>query len=227
MQFPLMIFAAGFGTRMKHLTENMPKPMVPVAGKPLIDHAIYLAREAQAKPIVANLHYKADILDLHLSGSCVQTIIEHPHILDTGGGLRNALPILGHGPVMTLNSDAIWKGGNPLQQLAAAWQPEEMDALLMTIPLARTRGYTGKGNFIKRVDGTAARGPDVVYCGAQIMKTDLLHDVDEGCFSLNLIWDKMIAQNRLYTTEYDGYWCDVGHPDGITEAEKLLGYDAV
>lgn len=223
MQFPIMIFAAGFGTRMKHLTQDKPKPMVSVAGRPLIDHAIDLAQSAGAARIVTNLHYKAEVLEQHLAGTGVHTIVERPQILDTGGGLRNALPCLGTGPVMTLNSDAIWKGPNPLRQLAAAWQAEKMDALLMTIPISRALGYAGDGNFIRDADGSVTRGPGVVYSGAQIMKTDLLYRIDQPAFSLNRVWDEMIARKSLYSIEYDGYWCDVGHPEGIGQAEELLG----
>ena len=102
-----MIFAAGFGTRMKHLTQDRPKPLVSVDGRPLIDHALDLAKDAECGPVAVNLHYLADQLELHLTGSGVTTTTEAPEILDTGGGLRNALPVLGDGPVMTLNPDAI------------------------------------------------------------------------------------------------------------------------
>lgn len=227
MRFPVMIFAAGFGTRMKHLTRDRPKPLISVAGRPLIDHAIDLARGADAKVIVANLHYKADMLELHLKGSGVLTVTEHPDILDTGGGLRNALDNLGSGPVITLNSDAIWRGSNPLVQLSAKWDPDKMDGLLMTVPQARAIGYNGPGNFIRKADGTVTRGQGAVYGGVQIMKTDLLHEIDDYCFSLNRVWDLMIAKNSLYAVEYAGFWCDVGHPDGIQEAENLICSDDV
>ena len=222
MSFPVMIFAAGFGTRMKHLTRDKPKPMVNVAGRPLIDHAIDLAKDAGATTLVANLHYKADMLDRHLSGTGVITRVERPQILDTGGGLRNALDLLGDGPVVTLNSDAIWKGKNPLEGLAQAWDPDKMDALLMTIPLANAIGYQGEGNFVISPTGTATRGPGAVYSGAQIIKPDLLHDIADNVFSLNRIWDMMIEKNSLYAIEYNGFWCDVGHPEGIDLAENLL-----
>ena len=223
MQHPVMIFAAGFGTRMKHLTKDRPKPMIEVSGRPLIDHAIDLARDLPATEVVANLHYKANVLQRHLMGTGVKTILESPDILDTGGGLRNALPDLQAGTTMTLNSDAIWKGPNPLKVLQTAWQPDKMDALLMSVPLARAVGYEGSGNFLRAADGTVTRGDGLVYGGAQITKTDLLHDIDEMSFSLNRIWDLMIARKRLYTIEYEGFWCDVGHPDGIALAENLLG----
>ena len=227
MSFPVMIFAAGFGTRMKHLTRDKPKPMVKVAGRPLIDHAIDLAKNAGATKLVANLHYKADVLERYLAGTGVMARVERPQILDTGGGLRNALDLLGDGPVITLNSDAIWKGDNPLADLTHAWEPDKMDALLMTVPLANAIGYQGEGNFVISPTGTATRGPGAVYSGAQIIKPDLLHDITDDVFSLNRVWDMMIEKNSLYALEYNGFWCDVGHPEGIDLAENLLRFNDV
>ena len=220
----VMLFAAGFGTRMKHLTRDRPKPMVEVAGVPLIDHALSLATDCGADNIVVNLHYKAEILQHHLSGRGVQTIVEEPTILDTGGGLRNALPLLGPDPVMTLNTDAIWGGDNPLDLLRAAWRPDHMEALLMCIPPQHCVGYQGKGNFVADAQGRITRGDGVVYGGAQIIKTDRLHDIREDTFSLNVLWDQLIAENSLYAITYGGKWCDVGHPEGVTLAEGVLEY---
>lgn len=217
-----MLFAAGFGTRMKHLTQDRPKPMIEVGGRPLIDHALALADELPAATVVVNLHYKAAVLQRHLDGRRVRTILEEPEILDTGGGLRNALPLLGGNPVMTLNSDAVWRGSNPLRQLEAAWQPERMDALLIGIDPKRAVGCTGAGDFTPLPDGRVIRGPGLIYGGAQIIKTDILQEIDESSFSLNRVWDLLLQKNRLYAAEYEGTWCDVGHPDGIPLAEKLL-----
>ena len=222
MPAAVMIFAAGFGTRMKHLTRDVPKPMIPVAGLPLIDHAIALAKDLPATRIVANLHYKANVLEQHLTDTGVLTITEHPDILDTGGGLRNALSLLGPHPVITLNSDAIWKGPNPLSALMKAWNPDTMDGLLMTLPPARTLGHDSAGDFSRDANGRVKRGPGWVYGGAQILKTHRLEEISEERFSLNRIWDMMIADNSLYAIEYDGLWCDVGHPGGIKIAEDML-----
>ncbi|WP_295038802.1 nucleotidyltransferase family protein [Sulfitobacter sp.] len=218
----IMMFAAGFGTRMKHLTQNQPKPMVPVAGRPLIDHALDLARGITPARIVANLHYLPDQLEAHLKAQDVQTVIETPQILDTGGGLRNALPLLGSGPVFTMNSDAIWAGANPLEMLRNAWDPARMDALLMTVPLENTLGHGGTGDFTRTADGRLQRGPGEVYGGVQIIKTDLLADIEAEAFSLNLLWDMMLARGTLFGLSYSGRWCDVGHPGGIPLAESLL-----
>ena len=217
-----MMFAAGFGTRMKHLTKDQPKPMIKVAGKPLVDHALTLAREAGCDPIVANLHYKPEALENHLSDQGVVTILEHPNILDTGGGLRNALPAFGSGPVFTMNTDAVWAGPNPLIQLAAAWRPDQMDALLMCIPTAQAVGHEGVGDFRRAENGALIRGPGVVYGGAQIIKTDRLAKIKEPAFSLNLLWNEMLKDRRIYGLAYPGKWCDVGHPAGIILAEAML-----
>ncbi|MEP1201728.1 nucleotidyltransferase family protein [Tateyamaria sp.] len=218
----LMLFAAGFGTRMKHLTAHQPKPLVKVAGGALIDHALALAHEVNAAPIVANLHYLPHMLEQHLAGTGVQTIREDPQILETGGGLRNALPLLGTDPVLTLNSDAVWAGPNPLDLLMQAWDPSKMDALLMCVPKARVHGRNGKADFEIDPLGRLHRGDETVYGGAQIMKTDLLETVSEQAFSLNVIWNKMADKGRLFGLSYPGHWCDVGHPGGIVEAEAML-----
>ena len=217
-----MIFAAGFGTRMKELTQDQPKPMIKVAGRPLIDHALDLARDAKCDPVVANLHYKPEILERHLTPKGVITLLEYPDILETGGGLRNALPTLGVDPVFTMNADAIWAGPNPLTLLAEAWNPDQMDALLMTVPIAQTVGYEGTGDFSADGDGTLIRGPGVVYGGVQIIKTDALNGIAKDSFSLNLLWDQMLSDTRLFGVCYPGRWCDVGHPGGITLAEDML-----
>jgi N-acetyl-alpha-D-muramate 1-phosphate uridylyltransferase len=218
----VMMFAAGFGTRMKHLTQDQPKPMVNVAGRPLIDHALDLASAIAPDRIVANLHYKPEPLLAHLNGRNVQTIVEDPDILETGGGLRNALPLLGKGPVFTMNTDAIWAGPNPLAMLQDAWNPDIMDALLIGIPTAQAVGHSGTGDFVMDQDGRLTRGPGVIYGGVQIIKTDLLETIPDRAFSLNLLWDKMLTMGRMYGVRYTGKWCDVGHPEGITLAENML-----
>lgn len=221
-KFPTLIFAAGFGTRMKHLTRDRPKPLVEVAGRPLIDHTLDLLLQADCTPIVSNLHYRAEMLQSHLHSKNVETIVELPDILETGGGLRNALPLLGPAPVVTLNSDAIWVGPNPIQMLQDAWQPDNMDALLVCVPMAHTVGHGGQGDFVLDEDGRLSRGKGAVYGGVQILKTNLLAEVKEAAFSLNVIWDKMQAQGRLFGLLYPGQWCDVGHPAAIAQAEQML-----
>lgn len=222
-----MIFAAGFGTRMGALTAARPKPLLPVAGRPLIDHAVTIARDAGVGRIVANLHYKADMLRDHLDGSGVMISEEMPDILETGGGLRAALPLLGPGPVFTLNADAVWSGPNPLRLLAKAWDPDRMDALLLCIDKARALGHEGAGDFLIGAGGLARRGPGAVFTGAQITRTDVLATIPEAAFSLNRLWDRLLERNRLFVLTYLGRWCDVGRPEGIALAERILGADDV
>jgi len=217
-----MIFTAGFGTRMGALCATRPKPLIKVGGKPLIDHALGIAKGAGIARIAANLHYLPQMLEQHLSPKNVLLSHEHPDILDTGGGLRQALPLLGAGPVFSLNPDAIWKGENPLTMLARAWNPDRMDALLLLIPPTNALGHKGPGDFHLQADQTLLRGLGMVYSGAQIIKTDLLHTFPKGPFSLNLVWSRMIENRRLSGVAYGGKWCDVGHPAGITMAEAML-----
>lgn len=222
--FPLMIFAAGFGTRMGALTQDRPKPLIPVDGSPLIDHALQVASEAKAGRIVVNTHYRAEQMDAHLAGR--GTLISHePVILETGGGLKAALPLLGDGPVAILNSDGIWTGTNPLTQLAQAWNPDRMEALLLLLPLDRTLAHGSKGDFRLAADGRISRGQggeDHVYIGAQILKTQRISATPDTVFSLNKPWTEMIAAGTAYGVIHDGQWCDVGTPEGIAEAERLL-----
>ncbi|MFT6676879.1 MAG: MurNAc alpha-1-phosphate uridylyltransferase [Sulfitobacter sp.] len=218
----VMMFAAGLGTRMLDLTKDQPKPLIKVAGKALVDHALDLTRGAGLNKVVANLHYKPQKLQYHLEVQGVQTLIESPEILETGGGLRNALPMLGEGPVFTLNTDAIWAGPNPLRLLAKAWNPDSMDALMICIPVAQTIGYAGNGDFSMDAEGRLSRGPGMVYGGIQIIKTDRLSEIKESKFSLNLLWNLLQHEGRLFGLNYPGKWCDVGHPQGITLAENML-----
>ena len=218
----VMIFAAGRGTRMGALTETQPKPLIKVAGKPLIDHALELADQAGITQRVANLHYLPDPLAAHLAPRGVKLSFETDRLLETGAGLRRALPLLGPGPVFTINADAVWTGPNPFEELAAAWNPQKMDAFLLLVPHDRATGHTGAGDFHLRADGRLERGPGLVYAGAQIIRTDGLGAVEDEVFSLNLMWDRMLAEGRLFGAVHNGGWCDVGHPGGIAEAAALL-----
>lgn len=218
----IMLFAAGFGTRMGALTKDTPKPLIQVAGKPLLDHALDLTTTISTR--VVNAHYHADQIKAHLKPIDVQISVEMPEVLDTGGGLRAALPFLGTDPVFTLNTDAVWAGPNPLELLEAGWNPEIMDALLLCVPLGNAVGRKGGGDFDLTAQGTLTRKGDLVYTGAQIVKTDLLADIPETAFSLNVLWNRMAKQNRLHGLTYSGKWCDVGHPAGIQMAQDMLAY---
>lgn len=218
----IMIFAAGHGTRMGALTQNQPKPLIPVAGRALIDHALDLTTSFGPLTRVVNTHYLAPLLKAHLAGQNVQFSDEPELLLETGGGLRQALPLLGENPVFTLNSDAIWCGPNPLGTLATAWDPARMEALLLLVPPDRALGHTGKGDFLLGPDNRLTRGPGLIYPGAQIIRTGGLAAIPQPVFSLNLLWDQMAARGGLYGIPYPGQWCDVGRPESIPLAEALL-----
>ena len=218
----LMLFAAGFGTRMGALTADRPKPLIPVAGRALIDHALDLAQGAGVARIVANTHYRAEQMAAHLAGRGI--LLSHEdEILETGGGLRKALPLLGQGPVFTLNTDAVWTGPNPVAQLRAAWDGAAMGALLALVPPERASGHGGKGDFSLSPDGRIRRGGDYVYTGAQIVDPDGLEAIEGAAFSLNRHWDRLIGAGRAFGMVHAGGWCDVGRPESIALAERMLG----
>ncbi|HET7409925.1 MAG TPA: nucleotidyltransferase family protein [Paracoccaceae bacterium] len=225
-----MVLAAGFGTRMGELTRERPKPLLPVAGRALIDHALDAAAEAGIRRAVVNLHYRGDQIGAHLAGRRAPEVVFslEPEILDTGGGIARALSLLGDGPFAVLNSDAVFIGPNPIRALLAGWQPDRMDALMLLVPIGRARAYTRAGDFFLAADGAtpvrrgeAASAP-LVYAGAQILSPAALAGAPEGAFSLNLVWDRLIAAGRLAALAYRGDWVDVGTPQGLAEADRLL-----
>lgn len=221
----VLLFAAGFGTRMRPLTDARPKPLIEVAGRALLDHALALTDAADLARRVVNTHYLADQVRQHLTGRPDVVISdEQPEILDTGGGLRAAVPLLGPGPVFTLNTDAVWTGANPLAQLRTAWEPERMDALLLLVAPRTAVGHGSDGDFRRDATGRLHRGPGGIYTGAQIIDPAAagLHDVDAPAFSLNTLWDRAAARGRLFGIWHAGGWCDVGHPGGIALAEDML-----
>ncbi|MEO0371068.1 MAG: nucleotidyltransferase family protein [Pseudomonadota bacterium] len=218
----VMIFAAGFGTRMGDLTKDRPKPLIEVAGRPLIDHALSVVDGFGADKVVINLHYKAELLRAHLAGKDVAFSEERPDILETGGGLKAALPLLGGEVVFTMNSDAVWAGPNPLRHLLGFWDPDKMDALLLCVPRDHAIGHDGTGDFLLDPQGRMSRGAGQVYSGVQIIKTDRVQDTAKAAFSLNEVWDVALAKGRLFGASYPGTWCDVGHPEGICLAEAML-----
>lgn len=220
-KLPILVFAAGLGTRMGTLTQDRPKPLVEVAGRPLIDHAMVLIDPERTAPCVVNLHYKGEMLREYLQNRDVLLSDESGLLLETGGGLRHALPMLGGNVVVTLNSDAVWRGANPIVALLNAWRPE-MEALLMTIPVHRAIGHKGHGDFITDADGRLARGAGEIYTGLQIIRTDDLENINETKFSMNVLWDRIARRGGLFGLSYDGLWCDVGQPESIALAEDML-----
>lgn len=218
-----MLFAAGLGTRMGDLVSTKPKPLIRVAGKTLIDHALHQVNSANIENTVVNVHFKSDMIITHLAGRDIQISNETDALLDTGGGLQKALPMLGADPVFTLNTDAVWVGNNPLVQLAKFWDPLVMGALLLLIPPQRAFGHRGAGDFLTPSQtGKIARGTDLIYSGAQIMRTEDLNESQPDKYSLNRVWDLMLKRDRLYGLVYGGSWCDVGSPGGLNIAEDLL-----
>ena len=221
MTFPLFLFAAGFGTRMGALTADRPKPLVEVAGRSLLSHTLALTEIPEVGPRFINTHYRADQIVQALPQGV--TPVHEPVILETGGGLKAALPLLGDGPVMTLNTDAIWTGANPLQELAEAWR-DDMQGLLLLAPRDQATGHKGTGDFLMKNNRlTRAKGAEApIYLGAQILRADRMREIPETVFSMNLLWDHLIAEGSLYGVLHQGGWCDVGHPGAIPLAEALL-----
>ena len=221
-----MLFAAGHGTRMRELTATRPKALIEVAGKPLIDYALDQVDEAGVPETVVNTYYFGDQLAAHLNTRMDVKLSRETSLLETGGGLRHALPLLGDAPVFTMNADAIYKGPNVLDFLARAWQPDQMDALLLLVPHARAIGHLKPGDFFLeggrlRRRANADHAP-YIYASTQIIATHGLQKCPDGPFSLNVYWDKLIANGRAYGIEYPGEWVDLGQPESIPLAEKLL-----
>ncbi|PKQ07169.1 MAG: mannose-1-phosphate guanylyltransferase [Alphaproteobacteria bacterium HGW-Alphaproteobacteria-11] len=227
-----MVMAAGRGLRMRPLTETVPKPLVRLAGKPLIDHVLDRLAEAGIEEAVVNVHYLAELLVAHLATRTHPRIVisdERAALLDTGGGTKKALPLLGNDPVLTFNSDSVWVEGlgANLRNLMAAFDPERMDALLMIADAARTIGYVGRGDFTMDPAGLLARRGEsttapYMFAGVQIIKPGLFADGPDGPFSTNLIWDRLIEEGRLYGQRMGGTWMHVGAPDDLAEAEAFL-----
>lgn len=210
---------------MGALTQHCPKPLIKVNGVVLLDHALGLVPDDCT--VVVNTHYLHDQIEDHLNGRDNVSTLFEPEILETGGGLKNAMPRLGDGPVITANSDAIWTGPNPIAALRDAWRPEDMDALLMLIPHQNAQEHRGVGDFDLHTDGHIERRgsapkADYVYSGVQIIKTAGLEKIEQTAFSLNVLWDEMIRNQRAFGLVHHGGWVDVGRPEGIEVAERLL-----
>lgn len=214
-----MIFAAGFGTRMGALTRDTPKPMVPLLGRAMIDHAIDLLKDAGIDRLVANTHYLPDRIEPHLRCKGVEICREDP-ILETGGGLRAALPHLGNDPVITINPDVAWRGENPVVELCNTWR-DDMQALLMLVPSPKG----SKSDDFSLEQGEINRKGPFRYTGLQMIRTDRLGEISDVAFSLNKYWDLLSATGQIHGTVYSGDWLDIGTPQGLLNAEKLLAHD--
>lgn len=226
-----MVLAAGFGRRMLPLTETVPKPLVPLGGRPLIDHVLGRLGEAGVARAVVNLHYLGDRLAAHLATRQAPAVVlsdERDALLDTGGGLARALPLLGAAPFYVHNSDTVWLEREPnLARLAEAFLPERMDALLLLAPAAGSLGYAGLGDYALGSDGRIARRRAAlpvphVFAGVSIAHPRLLSDAPHGAFPLTRLWDRAEAAGRLYGLLLRGEWMHIGTPQALAEAEARL-----
>jgi N-acetyl-alpha-D-muramate 1-phosphate uridylyltransferase len=228
-----MVLAAGYGQRMRPLTLARPKPLVKVAGKALIDYGFDRLRAARVETAVVNVHYLPEQIEDWAKAQPAPRIVisdERGEILDTGGGIARALPLLGADPFFVINSDSFWvDDGTPaLDRLRAAWDDEAMDCLLLLSPLARTVGYDGQGDFVRGADGrlvrrAASQGTPLAYIGGYLVSPRLFAGAPAGAFSMNLLWDRAIATGRLFGVEHTGRWLHVGTPEAIGLAEAALG----
>ena len=229
-----MVMGAGLGKRMRPLTSTRPKPLVRVAGKALIDHALDRIEAAgMIEHVVVNVHYLADALEAHLASQrrsfTIAVSDERSQLLETGGGLVKALPLLTGDPILCVNSDNIWTDGprDSVRMLVDAWNPDTMDALLLMIRHASATGARGLGDFhldpMGRVTRRrAGRVAPFVFTGVQLFSRRFLRDAPAGPFSTNLLWDRAIAEGRLYGISHQGQWFDVGTPAAIPVVEAAL-----
>ncbi len=224
-----MILAAGFGVRMRPLTDDKPKPMVVLAGRTLLDRTLDRLGQAGVRQTVVNTHYLAEVIHRHLDGRDGVVLSHEAEILETGGGVRRALPLLGDRPFFVVNSDAVWLDGPvpALTRLAAAWDESRMDALLLLQPVGAAIGYAGRGDYHLSPDGTLRRrAPDetapYLFAGVQILHPRLFQDAPDGPFSLNLLYDAAQAAGRLFGIVHDAEWFHVGTPEDLARTEEFF-----
>lgn len=229
--------AAGLGMRMRPLTDTLPKPLVKLAAKPLIDHVLDRLAGAGITRAVVNVHHHADLLEAHLTKRKSPKIIisdERDELLETGGGVRNALPLLGPAPFLIHNSDSVWMEGvgSNLLRLMDAWDAGTMDGLMLLTTASTSIGYEGTGDFHMDANGLLARRAEgrvapFVFTGVSIAHPRMLKGEPAGRFSLNRVWNKAIANGRLYGVRLDGLWMHIGTPAALTAAEERLKRDAL
>ena len=227
-----MILAAGLGRRMGALTEAKPKPMLPVGGRPIIDWVLDRLCEAGVERAVVNLHHEADLLRRHLqdrSSLHIQFSDETDFLLDTGGGVAKALPMLGEAPFFVVNGDVLWFDDmrSSLRALATRFFTEPMDALLLLQPTVGAMSYQGVGDYTMLNDGQLRRRLEgevapFIHSGIQILKPGLFKDCPDGPFSLNFIYDRVAQQKRLFGLRHEGQWIELNRPEGLAAAEQAL-----
>ncbi len=227
-----MVMAAGLGTRMRPLTDDKPKPLVKVAGKTLIDHALDKLVQAGVTMAVVNVHYMAQMVQDHLSKRHDIEIVfseESDALLGTGGGVVKALPHFKNEPFFIMNSDTVWVEGigHALDRMIARWNPDTMDALLLMAAMVTALGFEGPGDFNMDADGHLARVTErklspFAYPGVQIVHPRIFEAAKETSFSMNRMWDIAIEKGRLFGIRLDGVWMHVGTPEAVREAEAFL-----
>ena len=227
-----MVLSAGLGTRMAPAANGLPKPLVKLGGKVLIDHALDRLAEAGVARAVVNVHFKADLIERHLQKRqtpVVEISDERAALLDTGGGVKKALPSLGPGPFLIHNADSVWiEGvGSNLARLAGAWDEARMDCLMLLAPATASHGYQGRGDFALESDGRIRRRVEqelvpFAFTGVSVAHPRLFDASPDGAFSLNLVWTRAIAARRAYGVRMDGVWMHVGSPAALAEAERCL-----
>lgn len=226
-----MMLAAGLGTRMRPLTLTRPKPLIEVAGRSLLDRGMDALERAGVEHVVVNKHYLPDQIDSwakHRKHPLITVQDESELILDTGGGVAQALSQLGDDPFFVLNSDSFWVDGPvpALERMRKAWDGARMDCLLLLAVKSRSVGFDGPGDFDMNCEGRLVRRQGTtsehVYAGAYLVHPRLFEAAPAGVFSMNVLWNKAIAEGRLYGIEHDGWWLHVGTPDAIELAEQKL-----
>ena len=228
-----MVLSAGLGTRMAPASRALPKPLVPLQGKALIDHVLDRLVEAGIGRAVVNLHHKADLIERHVGRRKTPAITfsnEREALLDTGGGVKKALPLLGSGAFLIQNADSVWiEGiGSNLSRLMEAWDDASMDCLMMLALSTAGVGYQGRGDFALDSDGRIRRRrveQEIVpfaFTGVSIAHPRLFKTSPEGAFSLNLVWNQAIAAGRAFGMRMEGIWMHVGTPDALAQAEQSL-----
>lgn len=224
-----MVLAAGLGKRMRPLTESRPKPLVELAGRTLLDRALDHLAAAGVADIVVNTHYRGDMIAAHLNGRPGIVLSPEETLLETGGGIVQALPQLGEGPFYVVNSDSVWSNGHvpALRRLAAHWDDSCMDALLLLYPTVACSGVQDRGDFHMEPDGKLRRRGEgevaaFVFTGVQILHPRLFEGAPDGPFSLNLLYDRAQEAERLFGVRHDGEWFHVGSPDELSATAALF-----
>ncbi|MFH1806634.1 MAG: nucleotidyltransferase family protein [Pseudomonadota bacterium] len=226
-----MVLAAGLGKRMRPITDHMPKPLVPVRGRPMLDHVLDRLQDAGMDRVVVNSHYMGDMIIDHVAKRAQPQIITSPEVtlLETGGGVKNALPLLDQDAILIANADVYWTEGRDalFDRMIDAFDPDHMDALLAIYPVEGAFGYDGAGDFFWQVDGRLKRRGDApaapyFFTGVQILAPHLFDDSPDGAFSLNVIYDRALKSGRCYGLVHDGGWFHIGTPDALAAAEAQL-----